>query len=276
MTSIGSKSPSWASGKLRWSLPSDAAEWVQPNFDQMALYEDYDDLVGGSSELPVSMWKLADQVKHVRGKARTTDFSGSCSSPVLVQRSEGATLCPCRKCRSCLRWRVRIWTRRALIEGQRSYRTWFLTLTFRPYSRQWLAREAATSSLQMDAAYGLVSSYVKRVRTRSGAKLRFISSVEHHRDGSPHLHLLIFQSTKSPVTWHDLVHSWTHGYVYAKLANINLMIYACKYLTKNLASGRRIRVSRPFGAIANELCEDSTLGLLPDQKCRGNYSVPAE
>lgn len=252
MTERHAKSPGNPAGPIISppSLASDIGRGaIQPDLNHAQIYRAYDQTIEESTGIPLRLRSMPEQAEAWLKNPATERRHGSCEHPVVRQLSEGTMTVPCRYCRSCRRWRVREWTRRSLIEGSRAKRTWFSTLTFRPYSRNWLRKEADGSRSEMDVAYCLISAYIKRVRALSGAPLKYISSVEPHKDGSPHLHLLIFQTSTKPVCWEDMAKSWHHGWVYAKLANPSLMIYACKYLTKQLQARRRIRVSRPFGKL---------------------------
>lgn len=149
------------------------------------------------------------------------DISGSCESPVAVERYSRATddprflaargmedfpgmtvilHTPCRRCPACARKRAAEWRWRAMNECQRTAdrggRTWFATLTMTPENH--FAAEAALSAAQpnFDAlddaakfrlrakAMGIeATKWLKRVRKNSGAPLRYLLASEIHSGG---------------------------------------------------------------------------------------------
>lgn len=240
----------------------------QPMLEEVELYRALDELWANGREVKV---RSTDQEARFWKSSRAAiKLAGSCMNPRAMHQSAGVLLVRCRKCKSCLGKRRRDWMVRACLEAARSERTWFVTLTFRPYCRSWLSREADIQHSPTDVAYGLISPYIKRVRKISSASLKFISCVEMHKDNTPHMHLLVYQQSTQPILWKHLVKSWRYGFAAAKLATPNSAHYVCKYLGKQMKSGSRIRVSRPFGKMDDEFILAKSITGLFDQKRRDN------
>lgn len=148
-------------------------------------------------------------------------------------------------------------------ESAQSYRSWLVTLTFRPEIRSRMnmaARSAvggeawdALSQEQRDAkladqANKYVTLWLKRVREQSGAGLRYLSVVERHEDGFPHCHLLVHETeVAGPLRHAHLTRQWTYGFSNAKLVeNTEIAAsYVAKYLAKSPVS--RVRASVGYG-----------------------------
>ncbi len=225
----------------------------QPRLSDYRLYKALDQIWSeGPSHIARS---TVQEARYLVSRGATIALHGSCMEPRCIHKSEGVISVRCRRCRSCINKRRFEWLVRSTIEAYLAERTWFVTLTFRPYSRLWLEREADALTSPTDVAYALISPWIKKVRKNSSAPLKYISVVEMHKDGSPHLHALVFQTTNSRLLWKHLVKSWNYGFATAKLANPSSARYVCKYLGKQMKKNTRIRVSRPFGRQGDDLFE---------------------
>lgn len=174
---------------------------------------------------------------------------------------------PCRRCSPCLAKKAAHWRHRAEAEialtAMVGSRTWFVTLTFNPHHRAliymraqsrltdqgWasLSREQQGSRL-VNAASKYLTDYLKRVRSQSGAALRYLAVWELHKDGTPHAHLLIHEGAPDkPVRHAVLSRQWWHGFSNAKLveADERAAHYAAKYLAKSPLT--RVRASVGYG-----------------------------
>lgn len=169
---------------------------------------------------------------------------------------------PCRKCKQCLLSRAREWTRRAIVETTRRERTWFGTLTMDPHwhslaamrvrakHSDWSKLKAETQFRHLVGEVGReLTLYLKRVRKRSGAPLRYLLVAEKHSQqlaGLPHFHLLIHEmDADTPVRKEVLKSEWKLGFSRWKLADPNTARYVCKYLAKEAAT--RVRASKDYG-----------------------------
>lgn len=168
----------------------------------------------------------------------------------------------CRKCSACLRHRRRLWTARAIDEIAASGRTWFGTLTARPSERlriQWEAERAylrpsheAFSSLAYSDQFRYLAramgkeltKYLKRIR-KYGA-LRYFAVFEAHKDGFPHVHLLIHEQQYMHRK-RDLQDQWRIGFSHFKLTDREpaAAVYVAKYLAKDALT--RVRASQSYG-----------------------------
>ncbi len=184
----------------------------------------------------------------------------------------------CRKCDGCLRHRRRLWTARAVDEIDISQRTWFGTLTVAPEHRLRILWEAerkhlrrggeSLSSLSHAETFRLaadelgkeVTRWLKRLR-KSGP-LRYLLVFEAHKDGFPHVHLLIHEQ--------EYMHrkaaleaQWRIGFSHWRLVERepSAAIYVCKYLAKDALA--RVRASQSYGqrhkvAVAAERLQEAT------------------
>lgn len=176
---------------------------------------------------------------------------------------------PCRRCPPCL-FRKRLhWTHRGEAETLAARRTWLVTLTFKPEVRaamEWKARAAVGDetwrelSLEQRStklaaqAQPYVTTWLKRVRSQSGAALRYLSVCELHKDGMPHVHLLVHEVGDMPVRHAVLTGQWSqNGFSNAKLVETGeehkAADYPAKYLSKNPIT--RVRASVGYGHGAN-------------------------
>lgn len=187
--------------------------------------------------------------------------------PDRVKRPGGKILIldlwvPCRKCDRCLAARAREWTRRAIVETTTRPRTWFGTLTMDPhYHAAALMRVRAKNpnwdQMTKEGRFGALvrysgrelTLYLKRVRKRSGAPLRYLLVAEEHSQqlaGLPHFHILIHEmDADRPVRKEVLKTEWTLGFTRWKLADTFTARYVCKYLAKEAST--RVRASKDYG-----------------------------
>lgn len=151
---------------------------------------------------------------------------------------------PCRNCAKCLLVRKLNWKDRIMTETKQHQRTWFVTLTFGPKGRQML--KAAPSPDK--AAMFEITDYLKRLRyyltqAWDEARLRYIAVLEHHKDGSPHIHMLVHSSDKLQSRTF-MKARWGHGFINVKLVDAEVASYLTKYLTKEV---NRVRASVQYG-----------------------------
>lgn len=168
----------------------------------------------------------------------------------------------CRKCAECLAHRRRLWTARAVDEISVSERTWFGTLTVAPEHRlriQWSAEQKrlrcggeSLSSLTAPDQYRYlanelgkeVTKYLKRLR--KNGPLRYFAVFEAHKDGFPHVHLLIHEQQYMHRK-RDLQDQWRIGFSHFKLTDREpaAAVYVAKYLAKDALT--RVRASQSYG-----------------------------
>jgi len=163
----------------------------------------------------------------------------------------------CRNCEVCLRKRASLWRRRAMQEIAESERTWFVTLTLRP-EEQYRALAAGLRKAGFDGEPcdefrarvveigAWLTLALKRLRKKTGARLRYVVVYERHKTGLPHVHLLIHEQDRGGVKYADIQYMWPHGYISAKLVADNKQAgYVTKYLSKDAAA--RVRASVRYG-----------------------------
>lgn len=153
---------------------------------------------------------------------------------------------PCRKCEACLRNRRILWKRRMEIEIRKSFRTWFGTITINPHARFMFSVRSGSRSYH--ASYGEISKemtkYFKRLR-KAGFKFRYVLVAEAHKDGYPHLHILVHEIA-TPIPKKRLQDEWPYGFTNFKLVNdLSAAHYVAKYLAKDART--RIRASQHYG-----------------------------
>lgn len=211
------------------------------------------------------------------------DISGKCRSPVLVQMfgrpllKQYPAVLPaqgkpfhidlwtrCRKCDPCLHARRLLWQDKGRYEYAAAPRSWLLTVTNRPdvHARQLaLARhKLAKQGLDFDALpYGEqfqlraremgteLTKFLKRLRKNSGAPFRYLAVTEMHKNGAPHLHVLIHETDMDrPLRKHMIQSCWSDGFSNCKLVeSVNQAVYVCKYLSKTKVA--RVRASIRYG-----------------------------
>ena len=174
---------------------------------------------------------------------------------------------PCRRCRVCLKRRSARWAARAHVELAAAPRTWFATFTLSPEARvrfqyrrdlKLLSHGVRPGSLSDDEKFRELASevgseltkYFKRVRKESGAPLRYLLVSEAHKDGFPHFHALIHETSAfNPVRHELLTRQWPWGFTRFKLcpSDSKVAYYVCKYLAKSALT--RVRASLGYGKI---------------------------
>lgn len=170
----------------------------------------------------------------------------------------------CRRCAPCLKARSLEWTYRAKAELQAAARTWFGTMTLSP-EQHWLAslrwerakagRKWAELSPdeQFQARHEVIAkeitTWLKRVRKESGARLRYLLVAEAHKSGLPHYHILVHEvSPLETVGERTLRRQWKLGHSKFKLVEGRAVAgYVAKYLAK--AAEARVRASVRYGQI---------------------------
>lgn len=197
---------------------------------------------------------------------------GSCLSPIQVTEAGGHydrpmldTYVRCRKCPPCLQHRRAVWSARAHHEITMHQRTWMVTLTCSPLEHFRLlnqARHAATvagycpekwsPAEEFNARWGQLGSevtkWLKRVRAK-GCAFVYLTVVEAHKSGLPHVHLLIHE--RSAVTHRALTEAWHLGFSHAKLVEgPKAALYVTKYLMKSAMA--RVRASQRYGSTTLE------------------------
>jgi len=168
---------------------------------------------------------------------------------------------PCRKCQTCLENRRRLWRRRAVQEIVQSNRTWMGTLTISPHQRFMFSLQAG--SRDYHASIGIIgkemTKYYKRLR-KADYKFRYLQVAEAHKDGYPHIHVLIHE-VSSPIPKSRLQSELPHGFTNFKLVkDQSAAYYVAKYLAKDART--RIRASQQYGQSVRDLHAEllTTLG----------------
>lgn len=153
----------------------------------------------------------------------------------------------CRKCEGCLIHRRNLWAARATDEIRVASRTWFVTLTVAPVhrfrlgviaERRWLRPGGeGLNDLTPDELFRLqcrilseeLTLSLKRMRKKS--KFRFLAVFERHKDGFPHLHLLIHERGQR-ITKSAIQAEWRIGFSQCKLLDDapGAAFYVAKYL----------------------------------------------
>lgn len=171
----------------------------------------------------------------------------------------------CRKCPDCLKKRAARWRLRAQAETAMSTRTWFGTLTLSPEAHQRALDRARLTcrrrglcdfeALDASEQFALrvaeigkeLTLYLKRLRSATGARLRYLVVAEAHESGLPHLHALIHEIGQQ-VGERQLSGQWKLGFCRWRLVptdNAAAAGYLCKYLSKDARS--RVRASGHYG-----------------------------
>lgn len=175
----------------------------------------------------------------------------------------------CRKCDHCLKFRQRVWAKRAVHEFLAARRTWFGTLTLRPdeharliakshnvYRRKSLSTdtvdclgEGEVFARKVRSVAPELTKYLKRIRFESEAELRYFLVAEPHKSGLPHFHLLVHERNYKPITKEILQSQWKLGFSFFKLCyDEGGAKYVAKYLSKSAHA--RVRASKQYGAAA--------------------------
>ena len=179
----------------------------------------------------------------------------------------------CRKCPTCLRQKSMMWRSRMENEIHAANRTWFGTLTVSPSQRILALSEARKQAAQQGQDFDVlpapeqfkamvrvlgyeVTKFLKRLRTDTEAKLRYVVVCEPHKDGSPHFHILIHCRTAlDKVTKRCLHKHWHFGFSSWKIIKDGLetdhddLKRAARYVAKYIAKSpmTRIRASVSYG-----------------------------
>ena len=178
---------------------------------------------------------------------------------------------PCRRCAKCLWLKSEQWTDRAMNELSLWPRTWFVTLTLNPAwqhhlfmaemaelnSRGWRDDDfdQATREWKLRAmgAAKLLTKYLKNVRKphsgEAAIDLRYLCSIERHKSGLPHLHLLMHEAG-GKLTYDRIGDRWKkYGFFKANLVAEHKVAahYVCKYVSYNEAT--RVRASQRYGRL---------------------------
>lgn len=177
----------------------------------------------------------------------------------------------CRKCEGCAQHRQMLWGARGAAEIQAARRTWFLTLTVAPEhrfrlgliaERRWLrpGKETLADLTPMETYRILVrilseevTRMLKRLRKSSGP-FRYLCVFEAHKDGFPHVHLLVHENGAA-ITKRSIERQWPLGFTQVKLVDDGpeAAFYVAKYLGKEATT--RIRASLRYGQVAHLLTE---------------------
>lgn len=191
----------------------------------------------------------------------------------------------CRKCENCLKARRQHWSMRAKAEIDASQRSWFGTLTLTPEKQFHLVASArstlrragtnwddlSTDEQFIETCKGLtreVQLYFKRLR-KVGPAFRYLWTVERHKSGAPHVHLLVHEHA-GPVRHRHLAAAWRWGFVKFNLVAEgqarNAANYVAKYLTKSLV---KLAASKQYGVDI----EPRTKPNIPPPPPEGNLNV---
>lgn len=199
-------------------------------------------------------------------------------------RTSASLTVRCRKCGPCLKQRAKVWATRGQIELVASRRSWFGTLTLSPESR-FIARLKADAAVSNSARWSDLDDteqfkeiakvirrefqlFLKRVRKQSGARFRYLCTTEAHKDGFPHVHLLLHEVSETRVTKRLLEKQWQLGISHWRLVNNHdhkVPWYVAKYLTKSILAKpvASLRYGRPPVEALTETIGDAVLGRSP-------------
>lgn len=171
---------------------------------------------------------------------------------------------PCRKCRNCLKARMKMWAARACHEVREAQRTWFATFTLRPEAHYVMqcravaiadARSIPTNELtetemlkrQSTEVEKEMTLFFKRLRKElPQSQLRYLLVREKHKSGLPHWHALIHEVSGPPIHYRTLQSHWQFGFAKFKLLeDERAAFYVAKYLGKS--NEGRVRASIRYG-----------------------------
>jgi len=147
----------------------------------------------------------------------------------------------CRACDNCLKAKKNRWFHRCKRECERASRNWFVTLTLGRTMRQ-LEDKQILVEFQKH-----VTKFFKRIRKNSKCKFRYLAIYELHKDGTPHAHIIIHDTTGLLLHRH-IASEWRIGFEKTKLVDNKIqktVSYVVKYLLKNPVT--RIRSSLNYG-----------------------------
>jgi hypothetical protein len=188
---------------------------------------------------------------------------------------------PCRKCRVCLRRRMKMWAARAMHEVRQANRTWFATFTLTPaahYNMQCRAiahaesRAIPTAELTSEDLFTRQSGEVekeltlwfKRLRKNVPSHgIRYLLVRERHKSGLPHWHALIHECGEVPISYR-MLDTWPHGHAkYKLMQDERAAFYVAKYLGKS--HDGRVRASVRYGQFNSDR---ETTSVIEDAKRR--------
>lgn len=183
----------------------------------------------------------------------------------------------CRRCAGCLTHKRKLWGARAYWECLHSVRTWFGTLTFTPAEHEQALRHAMercwndgidyqklieSEQIAVNAAalMPFVQQFFKRLRKgakpspdrpngRPPAKFRYLLVFEPHESGLVHFHLLLHETSATPVLKADLEAQWGTRLSHWRLVptgDKRAVWYCCKYLSKEAAYKPRASLQYGF------------------------------
>lgn len=162
---------------------------------------------------------------------------------------------PCRQCPQCVEIRRHSWIKRMLHEVEMASASYMVTLTLSTPARVQLRNECVarfgtmppTSEERCLHVYKWVQLYLKRLRKNTGATLRYCAITEKHKDGTPHIHLLIHGDVSRQSI---LGTKWGHGFRDCRIVRSDGAVrYLAKYLSKDALA---VRASRQYGPLAVE------------------------
>jgi len=121
----------------------------------------------------------------------------------------------CRKCESCTKAKAKHWSARCRFELDTSFRTWFLTLTWpeddhirRAWAHDLDMQNPADFQYMAQLCLKDVTKMFKRMR-KAGRRFRYMQVVEQHKNGFPHVHMLLHECSIKTFSRRDLGSS--HG-----------------------------------------------------------------
>jgi hypothetical protein len=175
----------------------------------------------------------------------------------------------CRACEACREHVRQLWVARAVAELRLCRgRSWFVTLTVRPVQRDLILYQAIQQAKNRSVNwhelpaedrskrlfrtfYAEVQKYLKRVReelrVKGKRRLRFLCTVEPHKDGFPHAHLLIHEESFADANERVLRNKWWRmGQAKVRLVrnSQDAALYVSKYVAKDAGI---IRGSKLYG-----------------------------
>lgn len=191
------------------------------------------------------------------------DLAGRCSNPYVLRYQCSRTITEgtldlvtrCRECQHCLRLRAWQWAARAGHEYADAERTWFVTLTLGPEMRailrhgiKGLDQPNLIRASFVKRSGEEVGRYFKRLRKRTGLKIRYMAVPELHKDGMVHWHCLIHGPNS--LSWRALSGPWKpNGFSKMNLVHPDSAVRNIRYATKYLAKAKlgRVRASVSYG-----------------------------
>lgn len=190
---------------------------------------DWDDPFKKSDKIEVSVY-----IKHKTSKEEVSYFA---KNPPVLRSNE--ILLPCNRCVGCLMDRAREWAYRCMCEKRYHDKSSFITLTYAP---EHLPEDG---SLHKDH----FQKFMKRLRSRTGLKLRFFQAGEYGSKLSrPHFHAIIFgfdfpdreipegvsfTSAKRPLYTSKLLSElWPFGFNTVADVSYKTCAYVARYIAK--------------------------------------------